>query len=135
MSGKLISLVYFYLVSAISLVILFFGIYYSVSLVLNLTQFEKYPLYYSPEDCETDPRFNPKGPYYPGDIVTEDSSALIATPSAQELEKQKRTCEKRVETERKQRKLEDIRNSLTFLLVGLFLFITHFYLARKHSKN
>ncbi len=135
MSAKYIGLIYFYLVSAISLVILFFGVYHSVSLVLNITQFEKYPLYYSNEDCEMNPLYNPKGPYYPAIETQESIAPVAATPSAQESERQKMLCEKRVETERKQRKLDDIRNAFTFSLVGLFLFTTHFYFARKSSTH
>lgn len=128
MSGKHISLVYFYLVSAISLVILFFGVYYSVNLALNLTQFEKYPLFYMAEDCEANPFFNPKGPY-PADVTP------ATNPSAEEIKKQIVTCEKRVENERKQQKINDIKNAASFTIAGLFLFLIHFPLARKHSKS
>ncbi len=128
MSAKHISLIYFYLVSIIALIILTFGVYHSITLTLNLTQFEKYPLLYSNEDCEFNPLYNPKGPY-PSEI------APAATPTPDELARQKIACENRVEQERKQRRLDDIRNAATFSVVGLLLFLTHFSLARKNSKS
>lgn len=128
MSGKQISVIYFYLVSAASLALIVVGVFSVVNFVINLTQYDKYPVRYFQEDCDADPyRYAPKGPY-PAEI------AQVATPSAEEREKQKSLCRQRVEDERKKTKIEDLKNAITFTLVGSILFLIHFPQARKQSK-
>ncbi len=58
-----------------------------------------------------------------------------SSPSAAEIEKQKTSCEERLELERKQHKVNDLRNAITFTLVGVVLFPIHYPQARKYSKS
>lgn len=124
--GKLIALIYFYLISAVSIGLLVFATFAWANLIINLTQYGQYPLRYGLENCEYRPLV--KGPY-PVDSLTP------ATMSAQEKEEAKRICLEQVELERKQQKLEDIKNSAVFTLVGVVLFLIHFPQARRLSKQ
>ena len=126
-SGKQVGTVYFYLVSAASLALIVVGIFTSANLLINLTQYEQYPLQYLAEDCENF-RTPVKSPY-PAETTP------TASISAKESEGLKRSCDQRIERERKERKLEDIKNSLLFTLVGGILFAIHFPQARKQSHN
>jgi len=129
MSGKMIGTVYFYLVSVISLILLVIGIHSSVTYFLNASQYDEYPLRYLGEDCENF-GYPFKGPY-PAEIA-QDSQASV---SAEERLRLTDSCKRRVEAERKQYKLEDIRNSIVFTLVGSILFLIHFPQARKLSRE
>lgn len=127
MSGKLIATIYFYLISAASLVLIIIGIFNGVNFLINSTQFEKYPLRYQQGDCEV------FGLPYPYKIAPE-TTRFDSSISAGEKQKQVENCEKQQELDRKQHKVEDLKNALTFTLVGLVLFLIHFPLARKQSK-
>ena len=124
MSGKSIATIYFYIISAISLILIIIGIFNVVNLVINSTQYDKYPLKYSQPDCEQ--------AVYPYPVAAPDFK--IASSSAIDQQKQKIGCEKQQELDRKQHKLDDIKNALTFSLVGVVLFLIHFPQARKQSK-
>lgn len=129
MSGKLITLIYFYVISAAALALIVIGIFSTVNFLINITQYDKYPLQYLGEDCENFGTSYSKGPY-PMEL-----ESRVATPTAEEERKLKAQCEKRVEQERKQRKVDDIRNSITFSLVGVILFLIHYPQARKHASK
>ena len=128
MSGKTIATIYFYLISAASLALMVIGIFNAVNFVINSTQYDKYPLRYAQGDCEG-------GIGYPMPYKIMSPDGREATPSAQDLEKQKQVCLKQQEQDRKQHKIEDMRNAVTFTFVGLVLFSIHFPLARKQSKS
>lgn len=131
MSGKLIATIYFYVISAGSLILIVIGIFNIVNFLINSTQYDKYPTRYNmPGDCESVPY------KYGGPVpATVDVRGMSATPSAQELEKQKQACLKQDELDRKQHKIDDMKNTITFTLVGAVLFLIHFPLARKQSKS
>lgn len=127
MSGKTIATIYFYIISAASLALIVIGIFNGVNFAINLTQYDKYPLRFGPaQDCENG--FGYPAPMKVSPIGTESTS------SAKDLEKQKQACLKQQEADRKQHKVEDLKNALTFSLVGVILFSIHFPLARKQSK-
>lgn len=127
MSGKTIATIYFYLISAAALALIVIGIFNGVNFVINSTQYEKYPLRFGQViDCNNN--FGPV-PYK----IISPTSPESATPSAQDLQKQKQQCETNVELQRKQYRLDDIKNTVAFTLVGIILFSIHFPLARKHS--
>lgn len=133
MSGKLIGLIYFYLVSAASLALIVIGIFSGINYLINITQYDKYPLYYgSEQQCEN------MYPYYKGRPVPEtaalDVPAPNSTPSAQEIEEARAQCKSQQEFDRKQRQVNDLKDTLAFTLIGVVLFAIHFPLARKHSK-
>lgn len=127
MHGRTIAQIYFYLISAASIALIVLGIHSTVTFVLNSTQYDKYPLQYFGEDCENF-RYPVKGPY-PAEVTPE------ASLSGEERQRLRENCENRVELERKQHKLNDIRNAIVFTLVGLILFAIHFPQARKMSKS
>lgn len=127
MNGKQIGTIYFYLVSAAALALIVVGIFSSANLLINLTQYDKYPLQYLAEDCENF-RYQAKGPS-PSEVVP---SASMSVTERDELLKD---CEQRVERERKERKLDDIKNSALFTLIGAVLFFIHFPKAREQSRG
>ena len=128
MSGKTIATIYFYVISAASLALIVIGIFNAVNFGINVTQYDKYPLRYPQGSCESYPyKFGP----YPAMDVREVS----ATSSAQELEKQKQDCLKQEDAQSKQQKINDLKNAITFTLIGSILFLIHFPLARKQSKS
>ena len=127
MSGKTIATIYFYIISAASLALIVIGIFNTVNFLINSTQYDRYPLRYPQGDCEG-------GFGYPMPYKIMPPDGREATPAAQDLEKQKQLCLKQQDLDRKQHKIEDVRNAVTFTLVGLVLFSIHFPLARKQSK-
>ncbi|MBI2022411.1 hypothetical protein HYS97_00985 [Candidatus Daviesbacteria bacterium] len=130
MSGKLIAQIYFYLISAAAIALIVVGIHSTATYLLNSTVYDKYPLMYGAEDCENYGTSFYKGPYPMMEPGREE-----ATLSAEEQDRLKKSCEQRVELERKQRQVEDIRNALVFTSVGLILFLIHFPQAKKYSKT
>src|SRR3989344_6860568 len=123
MAGKTIATLYFYVISAGSIVLMVIGIFSIVNFVINSTQYDKYPLKYPQGTCETYPyKFGP----YPA-----MEREMLATPSAAELEKQKQICLEQEEKLSKQQRIDDMKNAITFSLVGLILFLIHFPMARK----
>ena len=130
MVGRLIGLIYFYLVSVIALILLVIGIHSSVTFVLNITQYDQYPPRYIGEDCGSI-----SSPYYKSPYGIDPAVPNQATLSAEEKAEMKKQCETRVDFERKQHKLEDIRNAIVFTLVGAVLFLIHFPQARKLSQE
>lgn len=129
MTAKLIALIYLYLVSAASLALIVVGIFSTVNFILNVTQYEQYPLRYYETDCETNFRYSKAMPA----PVSIGTGVYEATPSAQELDQMKKQCQDNIERERKRLKIDDIKNAITFTTVGLVLFGIHFRLARKQS--
>lgn len=135
MSGKLIATIYFYLISAGAIVLIVIGIFNTVSFFINSTQYEKYPLRYGGvSNCE----YANDGLYYPGmmapvTVPVKPAGVEIATPSAEAVQKSKEQCLKNEEVDRVQHRVEDMKNSLTFLVVGAVLFWIHFPQAKKRS--
>lgn len=129
MSGKSIATVYFYLISAVAIGLMVTGVFNGVSFVLNSTQYDEYPLRYGPaRDCEM------FGYPYPAKIVL-PGDLRESTPSADEIKKQKELCQEQLELERKQHRVDDIKNAITFTSIGIVLFLIHFPQAKKYSKD
>ncbi len=132
MNGRTIALIYFYLISAAALALIVVGIFNSVNFVINFTQYDKYPLRYGAvSNCES-PYAGPYSRSYPSKLAPDTE---FATPSPDQLEKDKELCLRNEEADRQQHKIEDLKNSLTFSLVGVILFAIHFPQARKQSKE
>lgn len=126
MTGKQISVIYFYLVSAAALALIVVGVFNSVNFLINSTQFKDYPLDYWEANCESYPYKGRPMPVLEADV---------ASLSAEEMETQKRICEEQVADQRQQKKINDLKSSVTYTLVGLVLFVIHFPQARKQSSN
>lgn len=129
--GRLISLIYFYILSAVAIGLLIYAAFSWADLLIGLTQYEKYPLRYGLENC--DDRY----PYFKGgnSVPAIDTYQQPATLSAQEREKFVAQCLTQADFERKQHKFDDIKNSVVSTLVGIILFAIHFPQARKLSKE
>lgn len=126
MIGKQVSLIYFYLISAGALGLIVIGIFNSVNFMVNITQYKEYPLRYQ-QDCEN---------IYPASVKIVPPSVgypFPATQSAAEVDVQRQVCQRNVEKQRKQQMLDDLKNSITFSLVGSILFLIHFPIARRQS--
>src|SRR3989344_3010752 len=134
MSGKTIATIYFYIISAASLALIVIGIFGSVNFFINSTQYEKYPLRWGGiSNCEypVDGAIPVvRGPM-PAKVLPAD---VVSTPSAQEIQRAKEFCIKNEEAERVQHRVDDIKNAITFSLVGIVLLLIHFPQARKQSK-
>jgi hypothetical protein len=129
MNGKQISLIYFYLVSIFSLVLLVIGIYNVATFLINTTQYSDYPLRYQQADCDVNPyQFKVPAPY----SVPESNPQ--ATPNPAEQNTIKQSCEKQLALMRKQQQLDVLKSAVVFSGAGLVLFLIHFTQARKHSK-
>lgn len=127
MTGKNVGLAYFYLVSAASLLLIVVGIFKVVNVAVNLSAYDQYPLRYSQPSCEVAPdRYKSSYPM--------DANGKQSSPSAEELEAKKNDCLKQESLERKEHKIDDIKDAITFPLIGLFLFFIHFPKARELSK-
>jgi hypothetical protein len=130
MPGKTIATIYFYILSLIGVGLIVIGVFNIVNLIVNLTQYDKYPLKYGVDNCDLYPQD------FRGVPVTkpmEDESVMLATPSAEEATKQKQICQTHADAERKQHLVDDIKNSIAFPIVGLILFLLHFPQAKKRS--
>ena len=132
MPGKQIGLIYFYLISAVSLGLIIIGIFNSVNFLINVSQYKDYPLRFQNEDCtgifpspiKAVPPLSPDG-----------NSPVPATQSAEEIKRQQELCQRQVGQQRKKQKLDDLKNSVTFTLIGAILFVIHFPVARRNSKD
>lgn len=136
MSGKLIATIYFYVISAAATALIVIGIFNIVNFIINSTQYDKYPLRWGGiSNCE----YAVDGAYYgPGTAtvkVIPPGAVSETTPSAQEVQRAKDLCLKNEEAERVQHRVDDIKNSITFTLVGIVLFLIHFPQARKQSLS
>ena len=100
---------------------------------VNSTQYEKYPLRYNMiSNCDN--------PYNGRFIETYPAVKPIPAPneatlSAEEIKFNKELCLKNEVADRKQHQVDDMKNALTFPLVGIVLFLIHFPLARKQTKD
>lgn len=113
---KLIPTIYFYLLSAVGMVLIIVGLFNASHFIAGTFVYEKYPLRYGTEyeRCE-----------YRSELVGIDVKPQAAFS--------KEDCYKGLESERQQKKVEDIENALAFTLIGLFIFSLHFYFARKQK--
>lgn len=113
---KIIPTIYFYVLSTAGMVLIIIGIFNATHFVVGTTVYERYPLRYGTtfERCEM--------------------RAQPVDPAMQKGEPfSKEACLKSLEEERMQKKAEDIENALSFTFIGLFVFLTHFYFARKRA--
>lgn len=128
--GRLISLIYFYLVSIIGIILLIIGLYNAVSFGVNSIVYDKYPLRYAGgEDCSY--LVQSTAPARPVTIT----DPTTASPSAEEQADQKAACERRVEAERKQHQVDNIKDGIFFTLVGIILIGLHFPVALRRSTE
>lgn len=125
--GRLVSLIYFYLVSIIGILLLIIGLYNLVSFGINSAFYDKYPLPYGNEDCSyfTQP--------LPDKTLPETDS--LASLSAEQANAQKIACENRIEADRKKNQVNDIKNGVYFTIIGIILLALHFPVALRRSAE
>ena len=117
---KLIPTIYFYVLSAVGMVLFIIGLFNSVHYVVGVTSYDKYPLRYGAESrCD----------YMPKAVPIEGSSDMQSDTNAKE------DCLKSVEKERETTKADDLEKSLAFTIIGFLVFSTHFYFARKQRTS
>lgn len=124
MNPKIIAVIYFYLVSFVSLILIVMGIFSTVNFLINTTQFSEYPLPYY-DNCENQIGL--------GRPISPDAKSE-ASLSASEREEMLKRCKENLERRRTQQRIDDLKGAITFSLVGLILFGIHFPLARKQTK-
>jgi hypothetical protein len=132
MPGKTIASIYFYVISAAAVALIVIGIFNAINFLINTTQFDKYPLRYGAvSNCEYARDYFGPGPY-PAKLMVPPTET---SPSAEEMQKNKDLCLKNEEADRTQHRVEDLKNALTFTLVGTILFLIHFPMARKSTRT
>lgn len=136
MSGKIVATIYFYLISIGAIVLMVIGVFDIVNLFVNSTQYSEYPLRYNAiSNCEYVNNGNYGGPMPMTNVKVMPQALTDATPSAEDIQKAQEQCLKNDEADRKLHQVEDIKNALTFPLVGIVLFLIHFPMARKQSSK
>jgi hypothetical protein len=126
--GKLISLIYFYLVSVIAILLLIIGLYNLVSFGINTVFYDDYPLSYGSEDCSYLTQTAPIKPL-------PEATDSLASISAEQAQEQKIACENRIIAERKRTQVNDIKNGIYFTLIGTILLSLHFPIALRRSAE
>lgn len=125
MSVRVVTLLYFYLVSIIAIILLIIGIYNAVTFVVNSTQYDQYPLNYGGiERCDYQ-----QPQKAPGAMET------TASMSAQDAKDQYQRCLDGLELERKTHRVNDMKNAFAFTIIGLILFLIHFPIALRKSNE
>ena len=120
---KLIPTIYFYLLSAVGVVLFIIGLFNSIHYIVSITAYDKYPLKYQGESrCE----YMPKPVTIDGQKdIQSDAKARAASDAARE------ECLKSLEKERANTKIADLEKAISFTTIGLLVFAIHFYFARR----
>ena len=113
---KLIPTIYFYVLCIVGMVLFIIGLFNTFHYVVGITAYDKYPLRYNAESrCEYMPKMLPDE----------------TQKSVQSEKEQKEECLKSLEKERMNTKIDDLEKSIAFTAIGLLIFSTHFYFARR----
>lgn len=116
---KLIPTIYFYVLSAVGMILFIIGLFNSIHYIVGVTAYDKYPLRYGSESrCDYMPRIAP----VEGSKETEETKGT---------EDAKEDCLKSLEKERENTKADDLEKSIAFTTIGLLVFAIHFYFARR----
>ncbi|MEK7518284.1 MAG: hypothetical protein AAB583_07115 [Patescibacteria group bacterium] len=128
---RLIPTIYFYVLSAVGMVLFIIGLFNSIHYVVGVTAYDKYPLGYAPESrCE----YMPKAVLPEGQTQPTKSDKEAEQKGKAEFDSAKEECLKSVETERQNKKVDDLEKSLAFTIIGLLVFGSHFYFARRRTE-
>lgn len=101
------------------MILLIIGIFNSIHYVVGITAYDEYPLSYGGEErCYVQP------------------APVEREVQSQESEKEVRErCLEGLEEERRRTKVDDLEKSIAFTTIGLLVFSSHFYFARKTRKE
>lgn len=120
---RLIPTIYFYLLSAIGMVLLIMGLFNTVHYITGITSYDKYPLRFGAESrCD----------YMPVPASMGETKAISSDTSNVNT---KEDCLKSLEKERATTKADDLEKSISFTTIGFLVFLTHFYFARKQKPS
>ena len=123
-ASKTIPVLYFYLLSAVGMILIIIGLFNSFKYAVNTIAYDKYPLQYGSEmRCTT---MYP--PFSSAETVPQKEKAL---PN----EKIKEDCLKGLEEERQIQKVNDLQNSIAYTVIGSLVFGIHFYFARSTGSG
>ncbi|GEM_PF-2193554 len=118
---KLIPVIYFYLLSVIGMGLFIIGLFNAIHFVVGISVYEKYPLRYGDETrCSY--------MYQPMPVEGQKGD----TRSEKEV---KDECLQSLDRERQNTKVDDLEKSFAFTIIGLLVFGTHFYFARKQTAK
>lgn len=107
------------------MVLFIIGLFNSIHYVVGIKAYDKYPLGYGPDSrCEY---------MMPKPALPEGQTQPTVSDKEAE-QKTKDECLKSVETERLNKKVDDLEKSIAFTAIGLLVFAIHFYFARKQKS-
>lgn len=112
---KLIPVIYFYLLSLIGMVLIIIGVFNLTHYIVGVTAYEKYPLSYGEDRCLIQPM-----------TQTDPTGEKMVDPAFSEEQ-----CLEGLEAERQREKVKDLEESISFTVIGIIVFSSHFYFARK----
>ncbi len=117
---KLISILYFYILSIVGMVLIIIGLFNAFHFIVGITAYGKYPLRYN----------------------AESQCSYIYKPMSVDMQKDSRSdkeikdeCLQGLEKERMNAKIDDLEKSVAFTIIGLLIFGSDFYFARKEKKS
>ena len=118
---KLIPTIYFYLLSAIGMVLFIIGLFNTTHYVVGVISYDKYPLRFGAESrCD----------YMPAPAMMDGTKEIGSNAASA-----KEDCLKSLEKERQTTKADDLEKSIAFTTIGLLVFATHFYFARRQRAS
>ena len=117
---KLIPTIYFYVLCIVGMVLFIIGLFNTFHYFVGITAYDKYPLRYN----------------------AESQCSFMYKPMPVDGQKDLRSdkqikdeCLQGLEKERMNTKIDDLEKSVAFTIIGLLIFGTHFYFARKEKKS
>lgn len=103
------------------MVLLIIGLFSSVHFATGIVSYDKYPLRFGAESrCD----------YMPIPVSIEETKETASNTAGA-----KKDCIKSLEKERATTKADDLEKSISFTAIGLLIFLTHFYFAKKQKTS
>lgn len=103
------------------MVLLIIGLFSSVHFATGIVSYDKYPLRFGAESrCD----------YMPIPVSIEGTKETASNTAGA-----KKDCIKSLEKERATTKADDLEKSISFTAIGLLIFLTHFYFAKKQKTS
>jgi len=116
---------YVYIISIVAIIMMSIGIFGIVKWTVKVSLFDKYVL----EQYEEDRCIGLSGKY--GAMQIQPDPVNSPKRSEAEIAQERADCEKSLENNRRYRKVMDLAEGLSQLLIGGLLYYTHFVVLRK----
>lgn len=123
--STIIKTIYFYIFSAVGLILIIIGLFNSAHYLVKKTLLPKYDLGQEEQRCDFVGRVAPV-PLEPTKTGSATSESYL-----KELEAQKKDCQVSLEEQRKVREVTDLSSALSFLVIGAGIFIFHYRVIKK----